>query len=774
MGDVADDPLTLLTQARPRTTDPRVGTIVRNEGRAKLVDFGLARWSTIDEPRGGTRGYIVPEVAAGQPPSPQSDSYSFSVCVHQALAPGQDALAIRPRELGRAIAGGLRSDPETRTPLAVIAAALARAAELRFPRARQLALATIAVVAIPLLMHSDDPPCVQDPSLREIWDVARTQADYAFAATGVNLAAETFERVDARLHAYADRWDDARAEQCIAGATDPRHRADPRSQCLDRQRAAFVAWTQLLGDADAKIVRSAAEGTARLEAVEECDNPGNLHRDPQPAGDQVVAAGVAELREQMAGVGPLVVAGRLDEAVALANSIADAATELGFAPVVAEAQMHVARLQERAGKIDTAAQIAEEAYLSSIGTGHDRVAANAALLLFQFAAQRDPHHPDVARWEGNARAAVDRMGNDGRLRARLLNALAIAASERSEPAAALALFEETTALWRALEGERSMNYALALMGLGVARRNTGEAAGGLAELERAYEIQRDILGPSHPHLAIPLTNLGGTAVVLARYEDGREYLRRALALNESAFGRDHPRNATILRNLAFIAIDLDDHAEFLEVAQRMVSILDRAENPDRLGLSNALRLLGQAQENNGDHASARATLTRALDEQTALYGDRPDREVAVTVNSLGSLHAAAQEWALAREHFDKAIAINRSVLRPDDPEHAPALHNLGVLYERSGDLHKARDYLTEAFELRNRGLVPLHPDIESSMRSLGRVLAKLRRWDECLAVMAEAPKFVESGRVTDPIAIAEINATVAQCGRGMDEDGTVR
>jgi serine/threonine protein kinase len=110
------------------------------DGAPRLTDFGIARG---DETTGltqtgqvlGTLRYIAPEVAAGEPATPQSDLYSLGVLLDELGGPRSDALA-------RLIERMKSRDPETR------------------PRSAPEALAELE----PTAMLSAEPPTARIPS----------------------------------------------------------------------------------------------------------------------------------------------------------------------------------------------------------------------------------------------------------------------------------------------------------------------------------------------------------------------------------------------------------------------------------------------------------------------------------------------------------------------------------------------------------------------------------------------------------------------------------
>ena len=150
--------------------------MVTAEGRAKILDFGLARLTAEDAPQEamsrletmdappdatragtilGTVGYMSPEQAAGRPVDFRSDQFSFGLILYEMLA-GRRAFA-RPTA-PETLAAIIREDPaplaslRTGIPKALddaIAVCLAKRPEDRFSSTRELSSVLESVAAIP-------------------------------------------------------------------------------------------------------------------------------------------------------------------------------------------------------------------------------------------------------------------------------------------------------------------------------------------------------------------------------------------------------------------------------------------------------------------------------------------------------------------------------------------------------------------------------------------------------------------------------------------------
>lgn len=88
----------------------------RGRGRARVVDFGLARaYALTGTGRvSGTRGYVAPELLAGAEPGPRADIFAFCVTALEALVLSDGVHGALPRPVLRALLRGIETEPSAR------------------------------------------------------------------------------------------------------------------------------------------------------------------------------------------------------------------------------------------------------------------------------------------------------------------------------------------------------------------------------------------------------------------------------------------------------------------------------------------------------------------------------------------------------------------------------------------------------------------------------------------------------------------------------------
>jgi hypothetical protein len=249
-------------------------------------------------------------------------------------------------------------------------------------------------------------------------------------------------------------------------------------------------------------------------------------------------------------------------------------------------------------------------------------------------------------------------GHDHRETAILYNSLAITLTAANRLEEALAAYQETTAIYRALGLGDGLDAQIILANTGTLELRTGHLHDAETLLKSAIERERALAGDS-------------AAVAAAM-----GYYGKLLAITN--------------RNTPAIAV----LREAVGIATRYAG----ANSP--LSLQNQL-FLGEAQIAGGDHAGARLTLAAAHDGALAQYGDAHVLSLRAQL-AQAQLAAAEGRDSEARAQLPSVVAGLRRLGAQADATLAQALETLGEAQLSQGQTQPATATLQEALALRER------------------------------------------------------------------------
>ena len=388
--------------------------LVGNDGRVRIVDFGLARplrggpdvdvtpehdlemsssgpLSAQLTEAGmilGTPQYMSPEQFSGADVDAKSDQYSFAVTLYEVMygerpfrAPTRAALeaAVRagrpvppagvhlPAWLRRVIERGMATSPAARYPS--MDELLADLGRDHARGRRRLAIAGAAVVVLGGAgaiawsgLHARSAPCAgAGDEVAQVWNAgARAKLQAAFAATGRPYAAQLLDRVAALLDARAHDWTTMRIGACEATRVRGEQSEallDLRMRCLDRRLAELRTVTDVLGAADASTVDRSVDAVLGLERLDACADPDYVRSAFPPPTDPARVHQIAALRERLDRANVMVNTGDYKGALAIAKQASGEAEATTYAPVIAEAALRLGWAEARTGDAAAGASV---------------------------------------------------------------------------------------------------------------------------------------------------------------------------------------------------------------------------------------------------------------------------------------------------------------------------------------------------------------------------------------------------------------------------------
>ncbi len=624
--------------------------LVDAEGRAKVLDFGVARLTDADVRTTtlrtdvgqlvGTVGYMSPEQASGDPArlDHRSDIYSLGVITYELLAgrlpyelDGKLVFeAVRVIREDEPVALGsvdrrFRGDLET-----IVAKALEKEPGRRYPSAAEF--------AADLQRYLSDEPIV----------ARRTSTLYQLIK---------FSR---------------RHRELVAGAV--------LSVLVLLVAAVGMTWQAVRATREARLARAAERNEALRRA----------EADEAREGAEAVTR---FLTEMLASANPE----QYGREVRVQDVVEDAARTVGAE--FAERPLLEARLRAVIGASFQALgnypasqehlERALEVRRRELGEDHEDTLASMhglAGLLVDLG--------ERARAETLQRAALDgrraQLGDDHAATLQSMNDLA-------ELYRQTARFEEAEELFRAcLEarrrtlGDEHPDTLSSLNNLGILLKDTGKASAAEPMLRAALAGRRRQLGEDHPRTLTTKNTLAGVLSDVGQQEEAEELYRQVLDGRVRVLGPEHPVTFRAKNNLGLLLQTRGQLEEAESLLREALSGRERTlgeDHPETLGSQNNLALLLLSQ---GKFGEAEVVLRKAVASQRRVQGEEHPQTLT-TMNNLAFALFRQGKTDEAESLTRQLVESNRRVRGADHPETINSLHSLAMLLQGAGRAEEAAE-----------------------------------------------------------------------------------
>jgi tetratricopeptide (TPR) repeat protein len=640
--------------------------LVGTDGRARVVDFGLARAAGAPEeleralhPSSsgalgltvtqtgamlGTPAYMPIEQMRGDATDARTDQFSFCAALWEGVfgARPYDGKSLeeleRNLELGRPseppaghrvpkwlralLHRGLQPKPEDRhANLTALLDEIERV-PARTRRRRTAALALVATLAIAggvaKVQRARSTVCaVTGQELLGVWDVPRRQA-VARAFGSTPEAQRAFERTAQALDDYARRWLAVRGDACEATRVrgdQSEALLDLRMECLSQRRIELGAVVDLFSHADQKLIERGARTVEALSELATCSNAAALRAPVRPPSDGTTRARVEELRKRLAEARAQFAAGRYTESMAAVQALASDAAAVHYRPLEAEIFFERGMLHVRLGDYKAAEAAYRDALVAAEESGHDEEAARTAAALVGLL-NTDARYDEALGWARMAQAWMTRLGGASGVADVLQIYLGNVYEALGRLDEARAAYEAAIALREKEQGPESPSLGQPLIGLSNVVMEQGQWGKAISVLRRGLAIQEKALGPSHMDVAMTLTSLAFDLMHEDHLDEAQADAERAHAIFERVLGPQHYMTATALAARAAIQLARGKR-EGLALYRQALTLAERAVGADkpevaaqRIDFAEALRKWGQPAE-----AIVQAQQAVAVDEK---------------------------------------------------------------------------------------------------------------------------------------------------------------
>ncbi len=494
------------------------------------------------------------------------------------------------------------------------------------------------------------------PKLVGVWDDARRDAaSVAFMATGKPYAADAWKRAEHALDVYTAAWVARRGEVCRATRlTHEQSEAtlDLRMACLDDRLGEVRTLVDVFAHADGTVVGHAAGASESLVPLTTCDDVAALaSHEPLRAGGP--ASEVTDgAREHLARAKVLQAAGKYKDARAEAERAVALADEAKSTALLARGRSRLGQIRTELGEFDGAVKELSEAAALADLAADDRTRAEAWEYLLFVRGYRQGRLDLTPLLYSQAMAALERMGGDDGLHARILNAYAVALGAGGRLDESARALEESIGLYEKADGKDSRALDSPLTNLGITYAYQGRLDEALVLLRRSLVIGERALGERHPAVAIDHGNVGFVLMMKLDLAGARQELERAILVGSESLGAEHPAVGGCLDELGEVLLESGDAAGGLATYQRAAAVF--AKLPGQPGVVTSMRGVGEAYLALHDTKHAHDLLEKALELETG--GERATDRAKGKLDVALLLLAEHKDPARARTLLDEAAS----------------------------------------------------------------------------------------------------------------------
>jgi serine/threonine protein kinase len=229
-----------------------------------------------------------------------------------------------------------------------------------------------------------------------------------------------------------------------------------------------------------------------------------------------------------------------------------------------------------------------------------------------------------------------------------------------------------------------------------------------------------------------LSTVGAVYDSLGQYKEALPILTESLTLQPQS--RDKSRIETLLElgRARTGAGDLSGAEAPLQEALHLSQDFGAASQES----GRSLWALGVLRYQQGRFVDAKRLYNRSLDILEA--ASAPPTDVSALLDDLAQVYVAQQQWALAKQTYERALEVDRRVLGDDHPRVAERLNNLAIVAQNLGDLKLAETLFRDAIRRHERAYGDQHPDTGTVRGNYGLLLQREGRLAEAEPLLRNA------------------------------------
>jgi serine/threonine protein kinase/tetratricopeptide (TPR) repeat protein len=309
-------------------------------------------------------------------------------------------------------------------------------------------------------------------------------------------------------------------------------------------------------------------------------------------------------------------------------------------------------------------------------------------------------------------------------------------SAKSDPEAAMKLFNDALTIFRRLPGDQRHGIATTLGALSGAAQWSGNFANAEQLTRDSMNLLGATVGRNHPDYAAAMANLGYVLLQQSKYPDAEQMLNEAMQIERGDFGIDNQRVASIEANLGTVYERENDPVRAMQITKDALRIISERLSPDNYQVGYFMDAVGKLYLDTDDLDNAESTARQVL----AIYArSLPPRHlyVAATRQLLGETLLRRGKLPEAETELRAALEIDLSLAGHTDWRAARAEASLGWLLIAENNAAEGEPMLIEARSKLLSSVGPLHPEVTLATARLAQYYRNHHRDADAARVLAE-------------------------------------
>jgi eukaryotic-like serine/threonine-protein kinase len=284
-----------------------------------------------------------------------------------------------------------------------------------------------------------------------------------------------------------------------------------------------------------------------------------------------------------------------------------------------------------------------------------------------------------------------------------------------------------------VRAEEVSNFLVDLFKLSDPEENRGNKVTARELLDSSAKRLRAGLNDQPETKAALLSTVGAVYDSLGQYQDALPILDESLQLQPQAHDRSRVNTLLELGRAHIGAGKLSDAEAPLQEALHLAQNNFGAAS---LESGHTLWELGMLRLQQGQNGEAKDLFTRSLGilEQS----NAPQADISEVLDDLATVYTREQQWALAKQTYERSLQIDRHALGEDHPRVARRFNNLAIVAQNMGDLLGAERLYRESIRLHERTYGERHPETAAVKGNLGLLLQREGRLAEAEPLLRSA------------------------------------